>query len=334
MNARYRLVSTVMVTLASIASIASIALVLLLAPAFAQTYPVRPIKLLVPIPPGGAPDVAARILGLKLTEALGQPIVVENRPGANGNLASEMTVKSPADGYTLLLCADSQIVINPYLYSKMSFDPIKDLAPVATVASNDFVLSVHPSLPVKSFAEFIEHAKRTNPPLAYASGGNGSQHHLTMELLKARAGIQLTHVPYKGGSPATTATVAGEVAAMFAGSSTAAQIRAGKLRALAISGKTRSPQFADVPTIAEFYPGFENSIWLALFAPRDTPEPIVLRLRTEVNKILAQPDVKERFNHAGGLEPFISTREVFAAEIRAGAAKYSALVRAIDLKID
>ena len=295
--------------------------------ALAQQYPARPIKLLVPIPPGGAPDIAARVVGQKLSEALGQPIVVENRPGSNGNIAAEATARATPDGHTLMLCADSQLVINPHLYTKMTFDPLKDLVPVATVVSNEFVLAVNSALPVKNFPEFIEYARKASPLLNYASGGNGSQHHLTMEMLKARAGINLVHVPYKGGAPATTAAVAGEVAAVFAGSSSAPQIKAGRLHALAVASAKRSVVFPDLPTIGEFYPGFSNSIWLALCAPAGTPEPILARLRSEVNKLLAQPDMKEKFSNAGALEPFITTPAEFAALIRSDYAKYGKVVK-------
>ena len=180
------------------------------APSFAQ-YPARPIHLIVPIPPGGAPDIAARVLGQKLAEQMGEPVVVENRAGSNGNIATELVARAAPDGYTLGLVADSQIAINPHLYSKMSFDTLRDLTPVSSVASNQFVLAINPSLPVGSFPEFIEYARKARPPLSYASGGNGSQHHLTMEMLKVRTGIDLVHVPYRGGAPATTAAVAGDV---------------------------------------------------------------------------------------------------------------------------
>jgi tripartite-type tricarboxylate transporter receptor subunit TctC len=303
-------------------------------PAVAQHYPARPIKILIPIPPGGAPDIAARILGEKLNESLGQPMVVENRAGSNGIIAVEMLAKSPADGYTLALIADSQVVINPHLYPATPVNPMKDLVPVATVAANEFVLSVNPKLPVTSFAEFIDYARKANPPLAYASGGNGSQHHLTMEMLKQRAGIELVHVPYRGGAPATTATVAGEVAAMFAGSSTAPQIRAGNLRALAVTGEKRSTAFPELPTIGEFYPGYSNSIWLALFAPAGTPEPVLAKLHAETSKALAQADLKEKYNKAGGLEPYISTREEFAKRIAADYAKFGRLVKDVNIKVD
>ena len=182
-------------------------------------YPSRPIRLIVPIPPGGAPDIAARVIGQKLSEILAVPVVVDNHAGSNGNIAGDLVAKSPPDGYTLLLGQDSLVAINPHLYAKMPFDPLKDLVPVATLVSNQFVLAINPSLPVKNFQEFIEYARRTTPPLPYASGGNGSQHHLSMEILKQRAGIDMLHVPFKGGAPATMATVAGDTAAMFAGTS-------------------------------------------------------------------------------------------------------------------
>src|SRR5215471_9800650 len=221
-------------------------------------YPTHPIRLIVPIPAGGAPDIAARVVGQKVADLLGAPVVVENHAGSNGNIAGDIVAKSAPDGYTLLLGQDSLIAINPHLYAKMPFDPLKDLAPVATLAANQFVLAVNPALPVRNFQEFIDYARRARPPLAYASGGNGSQHHLSMELLKQRAGIDLLHVPFKGGAPATLATVAG--------TSNAAQIKAGKLRALAATGARRSAEYPDLPTIGEFYPGYEVTIWLALFA--------------------------------------------------------------------
>jgi len=301
--------------------------------AFAQ-FPARPITIVVPIPPGGAPDIAARVLGQKLSEALGQSVVVENRAGANGNIAGELLAKAQPDGHTMALLADSQIAINPHLYSRMPFDTLRDFVPVHTVAVNQFVLAVNPSLPAKNFPEFIALARNSNPPLAYASGGNGSQHHLTMEMLKQRAGINLLHVPYKGGAPATTATVAGDTAAMWAGSSNAPQIKAGRLRALAVSGGKRSLQYPELPTIGEFYPGFENSIWLGLFGPAGVPEEVLAKLRTELKKALESPDVKARFNNAGGLEPYVATPQEFEAVIRRDHAKYAKVVKDLGIKLD
>jgi tripartite-type tricarboxylate transporter receptor subunit TctC len=316
--------------------LAALAAALLSTTALAQSgqYPTRPIKLLVPIPPGGAPDIVARILGQALSEALGQPVVVENRVGSNGNIASEQTAKAAPDGYTLLLCADSQIVINPHLYAKMPIDTLKDLTPVATIAANQFALAVNPSLPVKTFQEFIAYAKKANPPLTYASGGNGSQHHLSMEILKARAGIDLVHVPYKGGTPAATATVAGETMAVFSGTSNAAQIKAGRLRAIAMTGAHRSAVFPELPTIGETYPGYEVQIWLALFGPPGMPEAVLARLRAEVGKLLAKPEVVQRLNGAGGLEPYITTPAEFSALIRRDYDKYGKVVKDVGAKID
>jgi tripartite-type tricarboxylate transporter receptor subunit TctC len=297
-------------------------------------YPSRPIKIVVTIPPGGAPDIAARVVGQKLAESFGQPVVIENRPGANGNTAADLVAHSPADGYTLLLGADSLVAINPHLYSRMPIDTLKDLTPVASLVSNQFVLSVNPSLPVKTLPEFIEYARNSNPPLHYASGGNGSQHQLTMEMLKQRAGINLVHVPYRGGAPATTATVAGEVAAMFAGTSTAPQIRAGRLRALAVAGARRSFAFPDLPTIGEFYPGFENSIWLGLFGPAGLPDEVLARLRAEIRKTLSLQEVKEKLNGAGSLEPLITTPEEFAALIRRDYERFGRLIKDVGIKAD
>jgi tripartite-type tricarboxylate transporter receptor subunit TctC len=300
----------------------------------AAQFPSRPITILVPIPPGGAPDIAARVLGEKLAGALGQPVVVENRAGANGNIAAEMLAKAAPDGHTLGLLADSQIAINPHLYSRMPLDPLRDLAPVHTVAANQFVLAIHPSLAARTFPEFVELARNSRPPLAYASGGNGSQHHLTMEMLKQRAGIDLVHVPYRGGAPATAATVAGDTAAMWAGSSNAPQIRAGRLRALAVSGAQRSAQYPELPTIGEFYPGFENSIWLGLFAPAGIPPGHLSRLRSELRRALESPDLKQKFNGAGGLEPLVATAAEFEAMIRRDYAKYAKAVKDLGIRLD
>ena len=307
---------------------------LLASMAAAAQFPSRALTIVVPIPPGGAPDIAARLVGQKLSEALGQPVVIENRAGANGNIANELVAKASNDGHTLGLLADSQIAINPHLYRRMPIDTLRDLAPVHTVAANQFVLAVNAQLPVKSFQEFIELARTSNPPLAYASGGNGSQHHLTMEMLKQRAGINLLHVPYKGGAPATTATVSGEVAAMWAGSSNAPQIKAGRLKALAVSGSKRSAQYPELPTIGEFYPGFENSIWLGLFGPAGIPEATLSRLRREIRRALELPEVREKMNAAGGLEPYVLGAEEFDALIKRDYAKYAKVVKDMGIKLD
>jgi tripartite-type tricarboxylate transporter receptor subunit TctC len=304
-------------------------------PAWAQTYPNRTIRLISPIPPGGAPDLIARAVGNKLSILMGQPVVVENKIGSNGNIAAEFVARAPADGYTLLVGMDSLFVINPYLYARGGMvDVNKELTPIATLGANQFVLSLNPNYKFKTLAEFVEFAKKANPPLAYASGGNGSQHHLTMEMLKARAGFDMLHVPYKGGTPATTATIGGETAAMFSGTSNANLIKAGRLTALAISGAQRSKTLPDVPTIAETYPGFDNTIWIGLFAPAGVPEAVVQRLRQAVEKALRSPDLIESFFKAGGIEPMITSLEEMQAQIQHDQAKYSKIIRDLNLKVD
>ncbi len=301
--------------------------------AWAQ-YPVRPIRLLVPNPPGGATDTIARMVAPRLGETLGQPVIVENRPGSNGNLSSELAARAAPDGYTLLLGQDSQIVISPHLYPNLPVDTLKDLAPVATLVTTQMVLTVNPSLPVKDLREFLEYARRAQPPLAYASIGNGSQHHLTMEMLKARAGIPLVHVPYKGGGPATVALLAGEVPVMFGGNSVTAHIKAGRLRGLAVAGKKRSVALPDLPTLSEFYPGLEVTAWIGIFAPAGVPGPVLARLHEETNRLLAGTELRDKVLGVGGLEPFISTREEFAELIRAEYAKYGEVVKATGVRID
>jgi tripartite-type tricarboxylate transporter receptor subunit TctC len=312
---------------------AALALALTAASAFAQ-YPTRPIRLLVPNPPGGATDTIARVVAPKLGEALGQPVVVENRPGSNGNLSSELAAKATPDGYTVLLGQDSQIVISPHLYKKMPVDTLKDLAPVATLVTTQMVLSVNPSLPVQNLQEFLEYARRANPPLAYASIGNGSQHHLTMEMLKARAGINLLHIPFKGGGPATLAVVAGEVPVMFGGNSVTGQIKAGKLRGLAVAGKERSQTFPELPTLAEFFPGLEVTAWIGLFTPAGVPAPVIARLHDETNRLLGEADMREKIAKVGGLQPFVSSTEEFGALIRSEYARYGEVVKAVGATID
>ena len=298
------------------------------------TFPSRPIRMLVTIPPGGAPDISARLLATYLQEGQGWSVVIENRPGANGNIAADAVAKSAPDGYTLLLHADSGITINPHVYSKLSYDPIKDLLPVASIATNQFMLSINPAVPANNFAEFIEYARNSKPPLPYGSSGNGSQHHLSMEMLKRRAGIDLLHVPFRGAAPATTATVAGDTKVLFSGSASAPLLASGQLRPLAASGKNRSKRFPDLPTIGEVYPGFEVDIWLGVFAPAGTPEPVVTTLRTEIHKLLGRPDFAEKLNVSGSLEPLILSPADFAALIRHDYEKYGNLVKEMGIKLD
>lgn len=300
----------------------------------AQTYPSRPVRLISPIPPGGAPDLIARAVGNRLSVGFGQPVVVENKAGSNGRIAADFVANSPADGYTLLVGMDSLFVINPYLYSRSGLDVNRQLTPVATLGSNQFVLAIHPGIPATTLIEFINHVKAAHPTLAYASGGNGSQHHLTMEMFKARAGFDLLHIPYKGGVPATTATIAGETVAMFSGTSNASLIRAGKLKAIAVTGSARSKSLPDVPTIAESFPGFENSIWIGLFAPLGTPDAIIGRLRDEVAKALQSSELLDAFSKAGGIEPMVTTLDEMRDRIRIDQIKYRQIVRDLNLQLD
>jgi len=295
-------------------------------PASAQQYPVRPN------PPGGATDNLARVIAPSLSAALGQTVVVDNRPGSNGNLATEAAARAAPDGHTLFLAADGQIVISPHLYRKLPFNTLKDLTPVATLVSTQMLLAVHPSLPVKDPREFVEYARRASPPLAYASIGNGSQHHLAMEMLKSRTGINLLHVPYKGGGPALVALFGGEVSVMFGGSSAAPHVRAGKLRALALAGR-RNPAYPGLPALSEFYPGVEVNPWLGLFAPAGLPGPVLGRVRTETGRMLADPDVRDRVLKIA-LDPFVTTPKEFTAMIRADYAKYGEVVKAARVTID
>ena len=298
-------------------------------------YPAKPIRLVVPIPPGGGPDVVARVVADKLSPLLGQPIVAENRAGSGGNIAMETVAHSAPDGYTVMICFDAMLVINPHMYSNMAVDPLKALAAISPLAvARSMFLVTNPSVPVRDFKSFIAYAKKANPPLAYASGGNGSQHQMAMESLKARAGIHLLHVPYKGGAPAATAVIAGEVPVMVAASVNIPQMKAGKLRVLAATGEGRSPYFPDIPTIGEFYPGFQTSTWMGIFGPVGIPEPVTARLRGEINRVLAMPEVKERINTASSLDVYTVSPEEFAAVIRADYEKYGALVRKLGIKAE
>lgn len=316
-------------------AIALVSALLVAGPVLAQgAYPSRPVKVIVPVTAGGAPDIAARLIGDQLGELLGQPFVVENRAGSNGNIGMDLVAKAAPDGHTLALGADSFLVINPHVYTRMPFDPMKDLVAVASIATNQFVISVNPKVPARTLAEFVAVAKSANPPLSYASGGNGSQHQLAMEDLKGRAGINLLHVPYKGATPAATATIAGETSVLFSGSASAPHFRSGALRPLAVSGAKRSPMFPDLPRVADTFPGFDVTIWLGLFAPAATPAPIVERLHKAVREIMERPGFGEKLNVSGSLEPLILTREAFQQRIREDFERYGTIVRKVGVKLD
>ncbi len=320
-------------------SLIAAAVPVLARPAFAQgvapgAYPDRAVRIIVPIPPGGAPDIAARIVAQRLGERMAQPFVVENRTGSNGMIAAEAAARARPDGYSLLLGQDTIFSANPWLYERAAVNVMTELVPVASVVQNQFVFAINPRLPARTFAEFIEYARRADPPLAYASGGAGSQHQFGMEMIKKRAGIDMLHVPFRGGAPAVTATVSGDTAAVMSGTSSAPLLREGRLRPLAVTGTRRAAAFPDLPTIAETYPGYELTIWLGLFAPTGIPAPIVAKLREEVNAALAEPEVRARLDAGGGLEPLITTPEAFAALIRHDNEKYGALIREIGIRVE
>jgi tripartite-type tricarboxylate transporter receptor subunit TctC len=301
----------------------------------AQSFPARPIRIMVSFPPGGAADLVARVVGQPLSARLGQPVIIENRPGSNGNLAGELTAHAAPDGYTLLLAPDSLFSINPHLYARMSIDPLKDLLPVSTVVANQLVLATNPTLvPAQTLGEFVAYVRRTQPPPFYASIGNGSQHHLAMELLKQQAGIDLVHVPFRGGGPAAIAVMGGDVAAMFGGGSIVPTVQAGRMRGLAVSGSQRSAALPELPTVAEFFPGFDVTIWQAFFAPPATPEAIVERLRAEVRAVLALPEVVDKLAASGSGDPYLTTPEQFAARMRADFARYGKVIRETGLRVE
>jgi tripartite-type tricarboxylate transporter receptor subunit TctC len=300
----------------------------------AQPYPNRPIHLLVPFPPGGGANFVARVLAQSLSERLGQSVVVENRPGNNGNVAGELVARAAADGYTILESAGSLLTVNPHLYSAMTFDPFKDLKPVVTITSDELLLTENPALEPQSFRDFIDYARRAKPPLLYGSIGNGSEHHLAMELLKEAAGLQMTHVPYRGGAAAAMGVMGAEVAAMFGGASVTPLVQAGKLRALAISGRKRSPLFPDLPSISEIYPAYDVTIWQAVFVPAATPPEIVTRLRDAVNAVIAAPEFADKLRAAGSGEPFATTPDEMAALIRADDARFGGVIKARGLRVD
>jgi tripartite-type tricarboxylate transporter receptor subunit TctC len=296
-------------------------------------YPTRAIRLIVPNPPGGATDTLARVFAPKLAEAIGQPVIVDNRPGSNGNVASEMVARATPDGYTIYVAADAQIVIGPHLY-KSNFDALKDFTPVATLANTQMLLAVHPALPVKNLQEFIEYARNARPPLAYGSIGNGSQHHLVMEMLKARAGIDLLHVPFKGGGPATIALIAGDISAAFGGNSVTGHVKAGKLRALAVAGKERSNTFPDLPRLADVYPGLEVTPWIAVFAPSGVPTSSLAKLRDTSTAALAEPATQDAIRRVGGLEPYRATPEEFSDLVKTEYVRYGEIIKAIGVRVD
>lgn len=304
------------------------------AAAQADNYPSRSIRIVVPFPPGGATDAAARLVATKMSEKWGQPVVIDNRAGAGGNVGSDIVAKSAPDGYTLVMGVTGSHAINISLYSKMPYDPVADFVAISQVAVVPNVVVVHPSVPARTLAELVALAKREPGKLNYASLGNGTAAHLGMELLKSAAGIDITHVPYKGSAPAVTDLLAGQVQVMVDGLPSALQhVKTGKLRAIALTSLHRAPALPDLPTIAETYPGFYADAWSGLFAPKGTPAAIVNQLSTEVQRILRLPDVREKLA-ALGAEPVGSTQAEFAVHVKREIDKWAQVVKTSGAKVD
>lgn len=302
--------------------------------AVAQAYPAKPVRVVIPWPPGGSNDVVGRIVMQRLGEALGQQFVIDNRPGAAGSIGSDVVAKAPPDGYTLMVHSTTHVG-NAHLYKKLPYDTLQDFTGVAMLVSQPGALTVHPSLPVKSVKAFIALAKARPGQILYSSSGNGSAPHLSMALFISMTGIDIVHVPYKGGAPQVTALVAGEAQASLATVSTVIQhLRAGKLRALGVNSQKRVGVLPDTPTIAESgVAGYEMSPWIGVFAPGGTPKPVIDRLHAEIGKILGMPEVTRNLSNQA-LEPSVATVDQFNATIKADYEKYGRLIRLAGAKLE
>ena len=303
-------------------------------PAWAQQYPVRPVRLIVPFPPGGGTDTMARVVAPKLSEFLGQQVVAENRGGAGANIGAELAAKSAPDGYTLLLNTITN-AIGASLYTKLNYDLVRDFATITQLATTPHILVVHPSVPVKSVKEFVALAKRKPGELAYSSSGSGSAAHLAGELFNSLTGVKTTHVPYKGGGPSMIALVGGEVSLAFATMPSAiGYVRSGRLRGIAVTTERRSPSTPELPTIAETgVAGYEAGSWYGLSVPAGTSKEIIARLHAETIKVVGLADVKERLFNAG-FEIVTSTPEQFAAFTRNEIQKWGKIVKSAGLRVD
>ncbi len=301
----------------------------------ALPYPAKPIHFVVPYPAGGPLDAVARLLGQRVSERLKQPIIVENRPGAGGNIGADFVAKASPDGYTILMGAVATHAINPTLYASIPYDAEKDFKPVTQLASTPNVLVVNPSLPVHDVREFIAYAKANPGKLNFGSGSTGSAGHLAGELFKSMAGVEMTHVPYKGAAPAMNDLISGQINLMFDNlASSLTQVKAGKIHALAVTTAARSPLAPELPTIAESgLPGFDINTWFGLFVPAGTPPEVVNVLHDEFNHALSDPDIREKML-ALGAEPVGSTPAQFAAYIRSESAKYARIIKASGAKVD
>jgi len=299
----------------------------------AQTYPARPIRLIVAFPPGGSTDIIARVIGQRLGERLAQQVVVDNRGGAGGTLGTEIAAGAAPDGYTLTMGTTSTHVVSVAVYSKLRYDPVKDFSPITLVAVTPYLLVVHPGVQAKTLKEFVALVKSQPGKMNYASAGNGTTTHLAMEMLNSVAGLNIVHVPFNGNGPANTAILGAQVQALF-GSMPAVlpHAKAGKLRPIAVGTAKRSPAFPDVPTVAESgYAGYEASLWLGFIAPKGTPKPIVDRLHKELTAIVAMPETVDALQK-NGADPITNTPETFSALIKEEIGKYVKAVKAAGMK--
>ncbi len=302
----------------------------------AQAYPQKPIQFMVPFPASGAGDIFARVVAQKLSDGLGQQVVVVNRPGANGIIGTEQVAKAPPDGYMILMGAAAPMVLNPSLYTRLPYDTLKDFAPVTQGTLYQYILIVHPSVPARSVAELVKLARSRPGQLQYGSSGNGGSNHLAGEMFKRAARIDIVHVPFKGSAPALTDTLAGQISMMFDTIvTTVPQLKAGKVRALAVTGEKRAPQAPDTPTLVEAgYSGFKVTAWQSIFAPAGTPRVIIDRLYQETAKALRMPDVVDRLATQGGNEIVASTPEEFGKLIKEELATYAKVIKEANIRLE
>jgi tripartite-type tricarboxylate transporter receptor subunit TctC len=324
-----------MKTLLNFTAAALVALGVFTSPISAQDYPNKPIKFVVPFSPGGSTDIIARLVGEKLSQRLGQPVVIDNRSGSGGNIGADAVAKAPADGYTILMGTTGIMAINDSLYAKLSYDAANDLAPVVHVASLTNVLAVNPELPAKNVQELIDYAKKNPGQLNFASSGPGSATHLVGELFKSNTGIDIVHIPYRGSGQAMTDLLSGKVSMMFDQiASSVSNIEGGKLKALGVTSKDRSAALPNTPTIAESgVPGFEALSWSGIAVPAGTPQPVIDRINREVNAILQDPAIRERFAELGA-DPIGGSPADFESHLDKERAKWSKVVKDADIRIE
>jgi tripartite-type tricarboxylate transporter receptor subunit TctC len=315
--------------------LAAVALVSWAGFAAAQQYPVKPVRMVIPYPPGGGSDTIGRPLAQKMAEGLGQQVVVENRGGANGNIGMEAVARSAPDGYTLVFALSAQLAINPGLYQKLPYDPLKDYTPITLLGEGGYILVVHPSLPARSLKELLALARARPGQIAYSSSGNGSGGHLAIELMNSMAGIRMLHVPYKGGGPALMDLIAGQVQVLFATQLASwPHIQSGRIRALATSMAKRPASVPDLPTVSEAgLPGYDSGVWYGVLAPAGTPRDIVMRINGEVVRALKQPDYRSLLVN-NTIEPIGSPPERLSQYIKSELAKWAKVIKSANVRID